>query len=813
MKSTHYSFFTRSALLALTLTFSSLITPMAQAQTANAPTIATVTEAPAKNDAKGKATSPLSLEELFPKKNFFGRSARGIQWSQDDRYLTYLWNAYEEKGGSDLYLYDTKTGKTRRLTSLATFIPFDRELPDIQKRYEKDKAEDARRKTLSKEEREKLEDEDDRKEAERKTPQKEYPGISEYVWAKKGHELLFTYKGDIYRLKISDEEKATPAPIRLTRTRDSEGDIRYTKDGSGFLFRRGDGVYRVRFDSPEIVQLNPELPNNMTLQGYRLSPDETQLVIFTSRRVGPPSREVPYIVYRDRFAQARTTPRDVGDDPVRTESYVFCYDLNDDPIANPKNDGKPWEAYKRPDGEAGDISMHERPFSPDGKQFVFASWKRDKKELTVFVADVATKKTRVVYKDTADGEHRSPAMADPFFSPDGSQIALMLEKSGYRHAYLLNPLNEGATQLTRGDFEVYPVTFTPDSKSLIVYSDREDTARMDLYRVSLPGGEMSRITDRTGVYSGFEVSHDTKKVVCQFVSWDSLPELYLLEGGKEKALTASHAPEAKERVTRLTARTFTFKNRHGHTVHGSLMLPPDWKKDQKRPLLIYVYGGPLGTTKQVTEGNFGGDMRFNIYCAETLGYVTAVIDPRGSSGYGAVFGKANYEAPGVAQVEDLADGVKYLISEYNVDPAKVGVRGWSFGGFQTQMCLYTAPDVFTLGIAGAGPTEWQNYNNWYVGGVIGANKKAEELDKYSLTKMAKNLKSPLLLLHGLEDTNVLAQDTIKVYRELLKSGKGPLVELVLDPTGGHGLGGDIKTKDRFAIYAGFLERRWGAYKP
>ena len=84
----------------------------------------------------------------------------------------------------------------------------------------------------------------------------------------------------------------------------------------------------------------------------------------------------------------------------------------------------------------------------------------------------------------------------------------------------------------------------------------------------------------------------------------------------------------------------------------------------------------------------------------------------------------------------------------------------------------------------------------------------DELDKYSLTHTAKDRKGPLMLVHGMEDTNVLYQDTVKVYRELLKARKGPLVELVVDPTGGHGLGGDIKTKDRFAIYEAFVLRRW-----
>jgi Dipeptidyl aminopeptidases/acylaminoacyl-peptidases len=763
--------------------------------------------------------SPLSLEELFPRKNFLGKSARGAKWSHNDRYVAYLWNPYEDRG-YDLFVYDTKSGKSRRLTSLTTFLPFDRDIPAIRDRYAKEKAERARLNSLSKSERFRQEEEMEKKREEErakaKEPIKEYAGISEFSWANTKDELLFTYRGDIYRLDLSDldkEKEKTPAPLRLTRTREGENDIRYTPDDSGFTFARNNNVYRVRFDSPIVEQLNPELPRGMQMQGYVLSPDGTKLVIFSGRRSGQP-RQISYLTFRERFAEAKTTAREVGDDPVKTESYVFAYDLSDeDPLKKPNADGKPWEVFKRPEGEAGDFSFHEEPFSPDGQKFVFAAWKRDAKELTVHVADFATRKRTVVYKGTSDGEHRSPSMANPFFSPDGSHIAVMLEQSGFRHAHLIDPAMETATQVTRGDFEVYPVRFTKDGKSLIVRSSKEDPSRMDLYRASVPDGALTRLTKQAGTYSGVELSHDGEKAAVQFASWSSLPEMYILAGGKETKVTDSHAPEAVERLTRLRPQRFSFKNRHGHTVQGVVTLPPGWKKTEQRPLLIYVYGGPLGTGKQVQDGSFGGDYRFNTYASETLGYITAVIDPRGSSGYGAVFGKANYEAPGVAQVEDLTDGVKYLIQEYNVDPKKVGVRGWSFGGFQTQMCLYTAPDVFTLGIAGAGPTEWQNYNNWYVGGVIGANKKAEDLDKYSLTKVAKNLKSPLMLLHGMEDTNVLVQDTIKVYRELLKEGKGPLVELVLDPTGGHGLGGDINAHERYRIYAGFLERHWGKYAP
>lgn len=749
-----------------------------------------------------------TLDELFPERSYLGKSARAMAWSQDGRYLAYLWNPFDD-AGYDLWVYDTKESKALRLTSLETFRPFDRDIPGIATRYQQERDEREKRKSLGFSERNRLdiedrkkrEEEDRKRREQKKDPLLEYAGVAEIDWAKTRDELLFVYRGDIYRIQPGQS-----APTRLTRTRDAESDVRWTRDDAGFTFRRGSGLYRVRFDRAEVRQLNPELPEQMALGSYWLSPDETKLVILTARRAGPPAKQVAYLTYRDRFAQARTTERDTGEDPVPDERFVFGYDLDDDPLQNPKNDGKPWEIFKLPVGEAGDIAIQEKPFSPDSHQFVFAAWKRDKRDLQVLVADFAQKKSRTVYRDTENGEHRTPSMADPFFSPDGKKICVLLDKSGYRHAWLIDPQTEGASPLTRGAFETYPIRFTPDGKQLLVRASKEDPSQMDLYRVSVASGEMERWTGIDGAWRGFALSEKADRFAALCNSWKRLTELYV----GEKAITDSHAPEAKDRALRLTPERFSYPNRHGQTVQGYLLYPPGFARTQKRPLLVYVYGGPLGEGKQVNDGAFD---RFGVYCAETLGYVYAVIDPRGTSGYGAVFGRANFEQPGVPQVEDLVDGVRFLLSRDNLDAAKVGIHGWSFGGFQTQMCLYTAPETFTLGIAGAGPTEWQNYNNWYVGGVIAAGKKPDELDAYSLTKRAKNLKGPLLLLHGLEDTNVLAQDTIKVYRELLKEGKGPLVELVVDPTGGHGLGGDIRTKDRFEIYAGFLERRWGRFTP
>lgn len=750
----------------------------------------------------------LKFDQMFPRVPYSGKAARGMAWSHDGRYLAYLWNPFDEPG-FDLYLYDSQTKESKRLTTPKTFEPFDRELPRMLLQINRDN--DRRQKLLSMSDREFREFREKEREEEknRTEPVPTYPGLGEVVWANNSNEMILTYRGDLYRLTLSDSELT-----RLTDTREGEAQPRYDNDDRSFTYRRGDGVYRVWFDSPRVKQLNPPLPHGMTVGGYSISPDGTKMMISSFRTIGP-SRQIDWIVYRDRFAEARKTSRTVADDKFNNESYLFLYDLVDDPRSNPKHDGKPWEIWKYPGGEDyWETSVSDEPWSPDSKLFTFVSWKRDPKDLEVITADIEKRELKTVWRTKSDGEHRSPSLARPFWTPDGTKIVLMLETSGHRNAWLVDPFIEGAMQITNGDYETFPLAMTPDGRFLLVRSGKESPARMMLYRVDMQTGEFQKFGSQVGSYGDPVFSKDRRQAAVSFNNWSMLPETFVVEVDRRASdhqLTTSHR-DGFDAINRIKPEIFTYQNRHGHTIYGYMFLPPGYDKSQQRPLMIYVYGGPLGTGKSVVDGAFNSSAyMFNMYLTYVLGYVTVTIDPRGQSGYGAVFGKANWEAPGVAQVEDLSDGVKWLIANYNVDPKKVAINGWSFGGFQTQMCLFTAPDVFTLGIAGAGPTEWQNYNTWYTGGVIGDSQvgKPEDLDKYSLTHMARNLVSPLMLLHGVEDTNVLYQDTVKVYQQLLRWGKGPLVELVIDPTGGHGMGGDMDNRDRHAIYLAYLIKHWG----
>lgn len=748
----------------------------------------------------------LKFDDLFPRRSFYGTTPSPQGWSPDDRYLVYLWNPLETPG-RDIYLYDARRNETRRLTSKDLFARFDEDIPEMRKTHDEDQERRKRWDTLSdaewRAERQKLREENEK----RREPLRRYPGVSTVTWANNSNEFLFTYRGDIFRWRIGND-----LPTRLTDTRENETNVEYLPDDKGFVFQRGSAVFRMRFDSANIVQLSPVLTDGVQFSGFRISPQADQMLVF-GFRTNAPARQVDYIVYRDRFAQARKTDRGVAEDDFNTSSFLYLVDIREESIADKSKKREPLEIWKWPGGEEWqETSIAEKPWSPDGTRFTFGSWARDKKELKILEVDLAKREIKPIFQGTSDGEHRTPSLARPFYTHDGESIVALLDKSGWRHLHLLDRKG-GERQITSGNFEVYPLRRASQNGKILVASSKQHLARRDIFRVNLANADMERLSRADGRYDDPAFQHKSDRFATVHRSWSQLPELFLNTGAAEARLTDSHRTEAFWNVVNVKPQLFTYTNRHGDEVHAYKMLPADMRPGEKRPLFIYVYGGPLGTGKSVEDGSFNTTAYlFAMYLTRVLGYVTVTVDPRGSSGYSARFGRANWENIGVPQTEDITDLVNFMAEKHNIDRQKVGLNGWSFGGWQTQHTMYTAPGVVTLGIAGAGPTEWQNYNTWYSGGVV-ANApkgKPEELDRFSLTHVAKNLQDPLLLLHGVEDTNVLFQDTVKVYRRLLQAGKGGIVELSIDPTGGHGMGGDMDTRDRHAIYLAFILRHWGA---
>lgn len=666
---------------------------------------------------------------------------------------------------------------------------------------------------------------------------------------------------------------------RLTFTRERESDVQYLPDGSGYTYLRDGALLRVSFGDHRIVQLDPELKDGERMVGYRISPDQKRLVFLANRGDSYWGRgtSVTIVNYRERFARANQVTRHMPDSPWPDAfTSVYLYDLDGHeteegtlervftkrltgprdilrmPEWSPDSARIAFAAYEQSTGlvkvlEAGfveenadedekaDAQKEDAPEDADdadnddenqdngdnddgddteSKQDAKADATEPEKDEDK--PEFEIENAKVVYEFYHFGGPNTPGMIQPQYLPDSRRMAFITELSGFRQLHLLDPRYQQLTQLTYGQFEVYPFDISDDSSTIFATATKDDPNQGHVYAINLESGAMTKLTSVDGDYSSVAVRDDGSLLLASHIDFGSPRELVAVTpaDGATTPLTDSHPKEAHV-LTTASPEYFTYENRHGQTIHGHMFRPKDFSPEDKRPLLIYVYGGPLGERKMATRGAFAAPSYFFArYMAEVHGYVTATIDPRGASGYGAVFEKANFEQVGKPQTEDLVDGARWLVKQGGIDEKKMGLHGWSFGGFQTQMVMYTEPDVFAVGMAGAGPTEWFNYNSWYTTGTIGPHKPGQlNLKDQSLLPLAKNIKGRLLLVHGMEDSNVLYQDTVNVYRELLKADKEVNVELFLDPTGGHGLGGDVKTIGRYRKYEDFLLRYLGKGEP
>jgi dipeptidyl aminopeptidase/acylaminoacyl peptidase len=838
----------------------------------------------------------LTLEEVYTVKPFRGKTPRSIHFSEDGRYVAFLWNPYEETG-YDLYVYDTVNQAVQQVTSLERmkdydppedhekFIKKDKqkklederlqeiffaqrdyldgkdvdlsrfEMEEIEelrkeleeKRLEKEKKKEAEEKSdetdKKTEDEESGEEKEDQDKKDKKKEEKElelwelrdklrekkkreeikrgdrYPGVRNYEWSKMNTELIFVYRGDLYRYFPGDNSIR-----RLTMTDDQENLVSYTPAGDGFYFTRGNKVFRVMFDSSYIHQINHQFKEeededekkkgDLKLFRTSIAPDGEWMLVIGSRQKGKPaSREVTITDYEERFAKATKRNRQVADDKRNEPEYRFFLR----PITETNYGPEPEPVFTIPGGDVW-YEFSDIEWTEDGASYAFMTWEREKGALKIWLGKAAAEaKPEILYETEEKVGYKHFYQNNVKFSPDGRFLAAVLNnEQGFRQPVLFDLSNGEHRELIKGEFESYPILdFSQDGRFIYIQSDLQDPSMDSVYRLTVATGEMTRIGKANGMHRDTAVSKDGHWLASVYGNWDKRPELYLIDvrSGQDRVLTQSHR-EDWERFNFIKPEMFKFKNRHGDTISGMMFKPQGWQPDDRRPGLVYVYGGPLLTRHSVETDNFSTlAYIFQMVMAAKHGYVSVAIDPRGQSGYGRRFSEANWENPGQSQVEDLEDLVKHMATDFGVDTGRLGLHGWSFGGYQTLKTMFSSPDTFACGIAAASVTEWENYNSWYAGSTIGPSVRDKPtLRKYSLLPLAHNLKRPLLLVHGMMDANVLYQDTLKVYQALLEAGKETLVDLFLDPTGEHGLNGIVKNKATYKKFQAFFLEHLGSYE-
>ncbi|MFG6446807.1 S9 family peptidase [Roseateles sp. BYS180W] len=657
-------------------------------------------------------------------------------------------------------------------------------------------------------------------------PEDLYPGVAQFVWGQRADELIFQYRGQLLRWRAGDS--AAQGLVQLGRRLTV---VSYMPRDEGFWFQDETRLMAMRFDRPGIVHLNPELQHpededrKYRIEATTVSEDGRWMSLLAraplsageGKPAPKPGRQVEIMGYEERFATARKVDREVSDDKRMLQPLALY--IRPVPSQGQGAAAQPQPVFTHPGGDTW-FEVSPLAWTRQGSHYAFATWEREISRLRVYLGRADEKaKPELVLERRGPIHHELVSALRPQFTPDGHHLVVVLDQDGWRQPFAMDLNSRSVKPLLQGQFEAHQVLgFSPDSRQMFVLANKDDLGAMNLWRVDMASGAMTALGQALDYHRNAAVSRDGQWAAAVAGHWGSRPELKLLKAQTNtpqvQTLTQSHDPAWAE-VDALRPERIAFTNRHGDTLHAYVFKPQNWRASDRRPAVVYVYGGPLHDRHTVETDSFQpSGYLFNMYMAARHGYVTVSVDTRGHSNYGRRFADANWEQPGQPQTEDLEDLLAYMSKNLGVDPARVGLNGWSFGGFQTQFTMFTKPELFAAGIAGAGPTEWENYNSWYSGRTIGkVDRSKPVLRKYSLLPLARGLRKPLMLVHGMQDDNVLYQDTVNVYRALLESGKEGLVELFLDPEGGHAMGGAVKTLNWHRKYEAFWLQHLGPAEP
>ena len=451
-------------------------------------------------------------------------------------------------------------------------------------------------------------------------------------------------------------------------------------------------------------------------------------------------------------------------------------------------------------GEDPDVYIYNASFSPDGKELIFFRLNRRQDVLEMLAANPETGASRVVLVERQPAwQKHLPTMR---FLRDGRRLVWESERSGFAH-YELCDLSDGSRlELTRGEFPVESIVRIDEDRGTLHFTARCGEMPLDpqLCVVNLDGSGQRRLTPGDATYGDFRIAPSGDRFVAtgQTIATPPRTSLYDAEGSR-LAVLADGEDELAESLELTAPELFTALAADGETtLYGSLHFPSNFDPDRAWPLLVEVYGGP--TVATVSN-------RFRpAEPACELGFVVARIDNRGTPGRGKAFETATYLKLGQIDIDDQAAVVTQLCEEREyLDPKRVGIAGFSYGGSMAAWALLRHPDVFAAGFSGAPVTDWRNYDTIYTERYMRLpEENPEGYEASSAVKQAGNLRGRLLLVHGMVDDNVHPANAWQLASALQALDRP--FEMMFFPDSAHGIGSPSMQRIRWS----FLQEALGA---
>ncbi len=706
-------------------------------------------------------STKLTLERVFASPNLGGPAPRALKLSPDGSLLTSLRPRADDRERFDLWAVDTITGDARMLVDSTRFGGGD--LSEAEK-MQRERARIGGTK-----------------------------GIVSYDWAPDGKSILVPLDGDLFVATLDG------AVRRLTSTPQSELDAAISPKGGFVSFVRDQNLFVIDSASGTERRLTRDGGGTLSwglaefvaqeemdrARGAWWSPDDSRIAVARVDESGVAIVSRAAIGAEGTQVFDQRYPR-AGAANAVVDLYVM------------KNDG---DGIVKVDlGKNPDVYLARVDWSADGRTLYVQRESRDQKKLDLLRVDPVTGASTLLFSETAKTWIN---LHDNFRALKDGGILWSSERDGFSHLYRYDAGKW--TQLTKGAWAVRDVIGVDEGQGIVTFTGNRDSAtEQNVYHVALTGGVVTPLGE-AGWWTSARMNRDASRMIVSRSDPMQPDQSYLADAdGKrlrwieENRVGGSH-PYAPFMAAHVKPEFGTLKAADGSILHYKI-LKPALVKGWKAPVFVQVYGGP-GAGRQVMQ-SWGGALQQYLV---QQGWVVFSIDGRGTPDRGKAFEDAIYHAMSGVEVDDQLAGVAWLKTQDFVDPKKIAVYGWSYGGYMTLRLLERAPGVFAAGVSGAPVTKWELYDTHYTERYMGTPQaESAAYKKSSALQSATAIADPLLLIHGMADDNVVFENSTALMAKL--QGAGTPFETMVYPGQTHSVGGPGISVHLWRTILGFLDR-------
>lgn len=709
--------------------------------------------------AQGRAlpSDPYSIERLQQYPIISGRSPAGAAMAPNGTRIVFGWN---QTGGRklDVWVLDYPNGAKRQIVDASKIDDLPRQ-------------------------------DDSRTELEKKEQLLYDGGISGFKWSPSSDEILFSYKGRIWLVR---PDGSGLHPLFDGNTGAHSAD--YSPDGKWIAYIQGVNVFRVDRRSGAIKQLTFVSKPQTAVESFDWSPDSKNLAVFWSDS-SKSGHGVMMDFSKDRGEVVNIQRMWNGDLEVNNQVGIV-----------PSEGG----LIKFVDGLPRYLWLKDYAWSPDSSRLALGWIGGDFKSYTISLVLASSAKKLDVYKETAPKNYIND-WRPIAWTRNAKQILLgtdIVDNSlTWRSIVSMDADGKNVRPVFAEKFDVGAMVRPKDSDRLVLVTAGRSPLTTEITVVE-PDGKR---TTHTVIPDGYSTPKNFDDAAAPLVSDDGTKmatlasdrkinsELYAVEP-EMKRLTESQLPEFKK-IAWADVKEVTFPGPEGQTLHGLLFTKPGADPNVRRPAVLSNIYADSG------KAAWGGYVEN--YIAMNLDMSVLCVDFAASWGYGGEFDSAYYRKMGLIDADEAVAAKNYLSSLSFVRPDRVGIWGWSYGGYLTCMTLLTKPGVFNTGVAVASVTDWGTYNEWYTRRRLGLVKDDKDIfAKTSPITYAAGLQDNLLLVHGIMDDNVLFQNSALLAEKLIEAGK--YFDIFVFPRDDHSIGKEASRPEVFGKIVRYLNEKLNA---